>query len=121
MTTKAAPQSKATGKAKTSAPGVKTLITAAALAATIGGWALFSSSTDLQTTTQSTQVEAGNGAAATLEFAPIPTVVPLPNQQAGTTDSAATTAPQPAQSLRPVTIPQMPALRAPITSTRSSR
>lgn len=83
-------------------PGVKLLITATALAATLGGWAAFASS---QTPTTANQTVASNN---TLHLPPLPTLV----APAG---SSNTTISQPATRQR--ALPWLP----PSATTRSSR
>ena len=61
-------------KPSTSAPGVKLLITAASVAATLGGWALISSNEP-----KPAQAPAADQPAApvvTIRLAPLPTLVP---------------------------------------------
>jgi hypothetical protein len=103
---------KSTKKPVTSAPGVKTLITAASLAATLGGWAVISG-----TATKPTSIPA-----------------PVTEQAAPRTVTAAVAAaPQPAAPtelvLRDVSAPQVTAggssssssAPAPVVNTKSSR
>ena len=130
----------------TGAPGVKLLITAASLAAALGGWALLSAD-EVQPTVQP-QASASNTTsqqAATpalkVKLAPLPTLVPLvPQSRVVTINNSVA----PASAARPATqpaAPAQPALRvvnappqqqaagrstsssapAPVTSTRSSR
>ena len=96
-------------------PGTKALITAGALAATLGGWILFglrgpaggTVSTSPQTAKVSPQL------ASLLE--PLPTLMPPPAQMAGAGMGVAQAPLR--QVLRSVTVP----LPAPVTITRSSR
>jgi hypothetical protein len=92
------------GAARRVAPGIKTLITAASLAATVGGWGLLAQGAPPPTT----------AAAHRLNLAPIPTVVPAPGLGLEQTEAAPR-----APSLRSVVAPRL--VRAPIAITRSSR
>ena len=127
--------------------GVKVLITAASLAATVGGWATLSAKEGLSSATQPTTPITPTSAAATvsLDLPPLPTLVPAPAQQpviitsnrppvsSGGQRPAAASAPAPApapgQGLRVVSAPPVQvgggggsvAAPAPVTNTRSSR
>jgi hypothetical protein len=132
----------ATGKSSkrpaTSAPGVKLLITAASLAATLGGWAVFSAKEPKLTVAPVSEPVAAS--AVTIKLAPLPTLVPpitpQPRSQLVTIDQpraaapgVATSAPQPAAPselvLRDVSAPQVntgrSAAPAPVVNTGSSR
>jgi len=146
------PPAKSNSKSKSSdAPGVKTLITAASLAATLGGWALLSaqeaqpaaqSSTLLAVPQTASQAEAPT---QMINLAPLPTLVPLvPHSQLVTAAnaSASRSVARPAAPVQQAA-PAQPALRvvsapsqqsggqqsggssasapAPVTNTRSSR
>jgi hypothetical protein len=101
----------------TGVPAVKMLITAASVAATVGGWALLSAKEVVPVTQpQSASVVAPQQSLVirTIELAPLPTLVPPPAQ------SAIVTARQPAASSNtrqavapaPVPAPAAPALPA---------
>lgn len=94
-------------------PSVKLLITAASVAATLGGWAIFSlpAPTNQNITAQS--IDGG------MNLAPIPTILPKPSNQGGAIQvSNQPTGQQPSiLTLRSVN-PQPP---SPVTVTRSSR
>lgn len=125
-------------KPSTNAPGVKLLITAASLAATLGGWALISS-TETKPASVPTPAPTLNQAAAPaviIKLAPLPTLVPevTPQSHIVTVNRprsapAAAAAPQPAAPttlvLRDVSAPQVnggrSAAPAPVANTRSSR
>jgi hypothetical protein len=97
-------------------PGVKVLLAAVSLTATIGGWAWITSQP-----AQSSQPAANSDAVmASLNLPALPTVVPPPANLGGTlaNTSAQTVnpAPQPPAILRSVTLPSFP-----LFSTRSSR
>jgi hypothetical protein len=123
-------------KPNTGAPGVKLLITAASLAATLGGWAMISSDETkpaLPPAPASNQVAVP---AVTIKLAPLPTLVPAIASPAQIVTvnrprpaAAVAAAPQPAAPstlvLRDVSAPQVnaggSAAPAPVASTRSSR
>ncbi len=132
----------------TGAPDTKTLITSLAMAATIGGWALFASNetppvattaTAQPTTTTMTTSNTVPQPVPALDLPPIPTIIPPPdrtapltapvepasNPPAPTAAPAAPVAPAaPAPVLREVAAPTAapaPAAPAPVTSTQSSR
>lgn len=125
-------------KSSTGSPGVKLLITAASIAATLGGWALISSN-ETKPAPSSTPAPVTNQAAAsavTIKLAPLPTLVPevTPQVQIVTVNrpraaAAAAAAPQPAAAttlvLRDVSAPQVDrggsGAPAPVANTRSSR
>lgn len=96
-----------------SVPSVKLLITAASVAATLGGWAAFSTPapTNQDTTAQPIEVS--------MNLAPIPTILPKPFDQAGTIRvfNQPTNQQPSILTLRSVN-PQPP---SPVTVTRSSR
>ena len=109
----------------TGVPGVKMLITAASVAATVGGWALLSA----KETIPVTQPQVANVVAPqkspvirTIELAPLPTLVPPPAR------SAIVTVRQPAASNRIQAVavasapaaPALPALRVVTVSSPSS-
>ena len=121
-------------KPKTSAPGVKMLITATSLAATLGGWALISSTAAQPAPAPDPAPEQTSNTTVTIKFAPLPTLVPplTPQPQMVTIDqprpaAPAASAPQPAPAntivLRDVSAPALPSRSAPasVTNTRSSR
>jgi hypothetical protein len=118
-------------KPNTSAPGVKVLITAASLAATLGGWALISSNEAPSTSAPTPAPAPATNSAITIKFAPLPTLVPplTPQPQLVTINQPhpAAAAPQPAAPttvvLRDVSAPALPSRSAPapVTNTRSSR
>jgi hypothetical protein len=146
------PPAKSNSKSKSSdAPGVKTLIAAASLAATLGGWALLSAkeaqpaaqSSALPAAPQTASQAASQAEAPTrlINLAPLPTLVPLvPHSQLVTAANATASRSiaQPAAPVQPAA-PAQPALRvvsapsqqsgggssasapAPVTNTRSSR
>ncbi|NTW01760.1 MAG: hypothetical protein HGA19_10770 [Oscillochloris sp.] len=122
----------------TGAPRARTLLTTAALAATVTGWAIFStqSSTATAFDTASTRVVAPAWLQQAPHIATLPevaTVRPISaarelivqSQSAAAPVAAAPAAtPAPVPTLRVVTVPQAaarPAISAPVTSTRSSR
>jgi hypothetical protein len=121
-------------KPNTSAPGVKMLITAASLAATLGGWAVISAK---EPKPAAAPVPAHTAApAVTIKLAPLPTLVPAitlqPQPHVVTVNQPrpAASAPQPAAPtelvLRDVSAPQVnggrsAAAPAPVANTRSSR
>jgi hypothetical protein len=120
-------------KPASSAPGVKLLITAASLAATVGGWALISSNETKPAPAPAPEQSAAP--AVTIKLAPLPTLVPpiTPQPQLVTINQPrpAVSAPQPAAPtelvLRDVSAPQVnaggrgSAAPAPVVNTRSSR
>jgi hypothetical protein len=92
------------------AQGLRALISAAALAATLGGWAVFS----LEQALAARRTPAG----LALQLPPMPTLVSPPNLPA----AAASSQPATASSLRRVSLPAAPSgAPAPVVSTRSSR
>ena len=99
------------------APGIKILVTAASVAATVGGWALL---TAKQAQAQSQSASAAlpvTAPAAALNLPPLPTIVPPPAQsapQAAPFGGGAAAAAAPAPALRVVSAP-------PVSSTQSSR
>jgi|WetSurMetagenome_2_1015567.scaffolds.fasta_scaffold36258_4 hypothetical protein len=129
--------SKPAKKSATSAPGVKLLITAASLAATLGGWAIISAKEPKPTAAPMPEQVAA--AAVTIKLAPLPTLVPpitpQPRPQLVTIGqprpAAVAAAPQPAAAtelvLRDVSAPQVntggggSAAPAPVVNTGSSR
>jgi len=104
-------------------PGVKTLIAAASLAATLGGWALLSAkeaqpaaqSSTLLAAPQTASQVASQGEAPTrmINLAPLPTLVPLVPRSQLVTAANATTSRSVAQPAAPVqqAAPAQPALR----------
>jgi hypothetical protein len=119
-------------KPATSAPGVKMLITAASLAATLGGWAVLSAQEQKPAPAPAPKQAAVP--AVTIKLAPLPTLVPpiTPQPQLVTINRPrpAAGAPQPVAPpdtlvLREVSAPQVnrggSAAPAPVTNTRSSR
>jgi hypothetical protein len=93
------------------APGIKILISAAALASTIGGWALFTFKQEAAT--------LATPPSLALELAPLPTLVARSSmpEVAAVGQSAAA----PAPALRRVSAPAFSSAPAPVTVTRSSR
>jgi hypothetical protein len=90
--------------------GLRALVSAAALAATLGGWAVFS----LEQALAARRMPAG----LALQLPPMPTLVSPLNLPA----AAASSQPAAAPSLRPVSLPAAPfGATAPLVSTRSSR
>lgn len=124
---------KSVKKPNTSAPGVKILITAASLAATLGGWAVISAK-EPKPTAPPAPMQAAIPA-VTIKLAPLPTLVPqiAPRPQLVTVNQPrpAASAPQPAAPtelvLRDVSAPQVnagggrSAAPAPVVNTGSSR
>ena len=122
-------------KPATSAPGVKLLITAASLAATLGGWAMISAEEPEPTPTPAPAPVLAAAPVVTIKLAPLPTLVPpiTPQPQVVTVNQprAAASAPQPAAPtelvLRDVSAPQVnagggrSAAPAPAANTGSSR
>jgi hypothetical protein len=92
---------------------LKMVLSAAAVAATLGGWAA------LAADTPPTTAVAAAPQSQQLELPPAPTVVPLTGE-ATANPEAAQPAPQP-QVLRDVSAPPAASWPAPIASTRSSR
>ena len=112
----------------TGVPGVKMLITAASVAATVGGWALLSAKATVPVTqSQSASVVAPQKPLVirTIDLAPMPTLVPPPAQSAiipawqpgASSDTRQAAAPAPAPA--PVA-PALPALRVVTVSSPSS-
>ena len=108
------------------APGVKTLITAASLAATLGGWALLAlQQVESAAAVTPTTPPAQPNPVAALNLPPLPTIVPPPAQSAvlgsasggaGSDPGVFSVAPPPAPAdLRVVSAPP------PVTNTQSSR
>ncbi len=144
------PPVKSSKKPNTGTPGVKLLITAASLAATVGGWALISAK---ETKPAPPPAAAQAGAAQvvapvfSVKLAPLPTLVPamvpqaqivtVSNQRAASAprpaavaaQPAAQAAPQPALVLRDVSAPVLSSggstssagAPAPVANTGSSR
>ena len=125
-------------KPATSAPGVKLLITAASLAATLGGWAVIGAK-EPKSTAAPVPAQAA-APAVTIKLAPLPTLVPpiTPQPQVVTVNQSRSAAPRPAASapqpvastelvLRDVSAPQVnaggggSAAPAPVVNTGSSR
>lgn len=73
-----ASQSNSTKRALGPVFGVKMLITAASLAGTVGGWLLLTSQSPASNATASASTSA---AAVTFNLAPLPTVVPAPDNR----------------------------------------
>jgi hypothetical protein len=98
--------------------GIKTLITAASIAATVGGWALLAQGAPPATTAAANVSPAPATAAGALSLPPVPTVVPAPELSQRQTEMALR-----APSLRSVAapVPVRREVRAPIAITRSSR
>lgn len=114
------------------APRARTLLTTAALAATVTGWATFSaqSSTATAFDTASTRVVVPAWLQQAPHIATLPevaTVRPISAAREPIVQSQSAAAPvaaAPVPTLRVVTVPQAaarPAISAPVTSTRSSR
>jgi len=93
------------------APGIKLLISAAALAGTIGGWALF-------TLKQEAAALATTPPSLALELPPLPTLVA---RSSAPEVAAVGQAAAPAPALRRVSAPAFSSAPAPVTITRSSR
>jgi len=112
----------------TGVPGVKMLITAASVAATVGGWALLSAKATVPVTqSQSASVVAPQKPLVirTIDLAPMPTLVPPPAQSAivpvwqpTVSNNNQAVAPAPAP-IAPVA-PALPALRVVTVSSPSS-
>ncbi len=126
--------SKPAKKPNTSAPGMKLLITAASLAATLGGWALISGNEARPAPSPTLAPERMEAPIVTIKLAPLPTLVPpvTPQPRLATANHphpAAAAAPQPAPApaneivLRDVSAPALPDRSAPgpVVNTRSSR
>ncbi|HZY43414.1 MAG TPA: hypothetical protein VFF70_01590 [Anaerolineae bacterium] len=74
------PPSKSSGRPASGAPGVKMLITAASLAATVGGWAMLSNTEGVSSSTTSTPaLPPATTASLTVKLQPLPTLVPPPD------------------------------------------
>ena len=93
------------------APGIKLLISAAALAGTIGGWALF-------TLKQEAAALMAPPTNVVLQLPPMPTLVAR-SAAAGVAPVAQASAPAP--RLRQVSAPAFSSAPVPVTVTRSSR
>lgn len=120
-------------KPSTSAPGVKMLITAASLVATLGSWALISSTEAKPASAPAP--DRSSASTVPIKLAPLPTLVPAitpqPRPQLVTINQPrpAASAPQPVASneivLRDVSAPQVntgrSAAPAPVVNTGSSR
>jgi hypothetical protein len=116
-------------KPNSGAPGVKLLITAASLAATLGGWAVISSQEAKPAPAPAP--EQAVAPVVTIKLAPLPTLVPpatlQPRLVTVNQPRPAAAAPQPAPSngivLRDVSAPALPdrSAPAPVANTRSSR
>ncbi len=119
-----------TRKASVGTQGTRMLITAAAVTATIGGWAWFAGN-DTQTTVnvapQSTNTPqlvvpptTGEQFAGALDLSPIPTIIPTPS--GGVANAPAAEPQTMSQSQQPAIIAQPTLVTpAPVTTTRSSR
>jgi hypothetical protein len=94
--------------------GIKTLITAVSLAATVGGWALLAQEAPSTIGAAANNSAVPSAATGRLNLAPVPTVVPAPELSPGQIE----TMPR-APILRSVAAPRI--MRAPIAMTRSSR
>jgi hypothetical protein len=94
--------------------GIKTLITAVSVAATVGGWAQLAQEAPSTTAAAANNSAVPLAATGALNFPPVPTVVPAPDLSQGQIE----TMPR-APSLRSVAAPRT--VRAPIAITRSSR
>lgn len=124
------PPAKPAQRSTTGAPGVKVLITAASVAATLGGWALLSA-TEVQPAPQPAAPQAQTSALS-ITLAPLPTLVPpapqSPQAQWVTVNNpkaqsapARSAAPAPLV-LREVSAPApQKSAPSPVTNTRSSR
>ena len=125
------PSAKPAKKPNSGAPGVKLLITAASLAATLGGWAVISGHEAKPAPAPAPWPEPALAPEVTIKLAPLPTLVPEATPQAQLVmvnrPRQAASAPQPAAPstlvLRDVSAPA-PSDRsapAPVVNTRSSR
>ena len=106
--------SKSARRAATTAPGVKLLITAASFAATIGGWALIGAKDNSTVIPAATPITLPQPVSAlTINFAPLPTLVPPPalQSQLVTTSNRPIVAARPANPQPVAAVPAMPALR----------
>ncbi len=111
------PQARSTQKSASGAPGVKILITAASLAASLGGWAVFNYGEAGAVGAVSSQ-PAQQQSVVELNLPPLPTLVPPPAQSvltAGSQPNELAAAPAALPALRVVSAPP------PVTMTRSSR
>ena len=111
---------KSSKKSNTGGPGVKLLITATSLAATVGGWALISAKET--TPAQPAQPAAAAQAVApqvaaapvfSIKLAPLPTLVPAMSSQPQiitVNNARAASAPRPAVAAAAQPAPQPPAL-----------
>ena len=138
------PPVKSARKPAAGAPGVKMFITAASLAATLGGWALISAEEVQPLPPEQLAVADQAAAGVTIQLAPLPTLVPLaqtaqqtqgasqpapispprPASRAAAASASQAAAPQPAAPvLRDVSAPALAnrSAPAPVTNTRSSR
>jgi hypothetical protein len=139
------PSSRNSNRSKTGVPGVKVLITAASLAATVGGWATISAQDNTSASTAQAIVPAPTSSVTTIsiDLPPMPTLVPPPQQpivnvnrkpvaQSSAGQSTVAQAAQPAlpAGLRVVSAPTFSsgggssvgaAAPPPVTTTRSSR
>ncbi len=108
------PQAKSAKKPANSAPGVKMLITAASLAATVGGWALLSAKGSTATLSPTPPAVAKTSSPTfSINFEPLPTLVPTPTQASRLVTASNRIAPSTNQAtqLQQPAAPAMPALR----------
>lgn len=128
------PPVKPSQKPNTGTPGVKMLITAASLAATVGGWALISAKeTKPMPAVQPPAAAQAVAPVLSIKLAPLPTLVPamasqaqivtVSNQRAASAPRPAVAVPQPALVLRDVSAPAPSSggAPAPAANTGSSR
>ncbi len=102
------PPSKSSGRPASGAPGVKMLITAASLAATVGGWAMLSNIQGVSSTSTSTPEPAQLTAALSIKLPPLPTLVPPPDPKTLAINLQPAVVPsnyQPAAAAAPVAAP----------------
>lgn len=118
------PASQSKKRPTTGVTGIKTFITAAALAGTIGGWALFagndSSATANVAATGAVAAAPTAQAVPGLNLPPIPTLVARPEQSPAAPVAQSGQVPA-APTARPSNPAPVAARPAPITRTRSSR
>jgi hypothetical protein len=120
-------------KPNTGVPGVKLLITATSLAATVGGWALISAQeTKPVQTVQPPAAAQAVAPALSIKLAPLPTLVPAMAGQAQVvtvSNQRAASAPRPAAAAQPALVlrdvsapaPSSGGAPAPAANTGSSR
>lgn len=107
------PNPKSATRPASGAPGVKLLITAASLVSTLGGWALISNNAaTVSSTTTTTPTQPAT--ARSIEFGPLPTLVPPPDPKTLILNAQPVTiqvSNQPVAAAAPVPAPPISGLR----------